>query len=98
MLIQRQNYHGDYACTLGRVAMSGSDGIDSYTRVSAARRAWGLWSCPIVPGSKCLCFLSLQRLVKYMRYWKLLGGVTGCLGPSWVGERGKLGRQVVKSC
>jgi hypothetical protein len=32
MLIQRESYHGDYACTLGRVAMSGGDGMDSYTR------------------------------------------------------------------
>jgi hypothetical protein len=28
-LIQRQSYHGDYACTLGRVVMSDGDEIDS---------------------------------------------------------------------
>jgi hypothetical protein len=31
MLIQRQSYHGDYACSLGIVAMSGGDGMDSYS-------------------------------------------------------------------
>jgi hypothetical protein len=31
MLIRRQSYHGDYVCTLVRVAMSGSDGMDSYS-------------------------------------------------------------------
>jgi hypothetical protein len=29
MLIQHQSYHGDYACTLGRVTMSGSNEMDS---------------------------------------------------------------------
>jgi hypothetical protein len=42
MLILRQSYHGDYACILGQVAMSDGDGIDSSTRVHAARRAWAL--------------------------------------------------------
>jgi hypothetical protein len=36
-LIQRQSYHGDYVCTLGRFAMSDDDGMDSCTRVPAAR-------------------------------------------------------------
>jgi hypothetical protein len=31
MLILRQNYHYDYACILGRVAISDSDGMDSST-------------------------------------------------------------------
>jgi hypothetical protein len=42
MLIRCQSSHGDYACTLGRVAMSGGDGMDSCTRVPATRHAWGL--------------------------------------------------------
>jgi hypothetical protein len=29
MLILHQRYHGDYVCTVGRVAMSGGDGMDS---------------------------------------------------------------------
>jgi hypothetical protein len=40
MLILRQSYHGDYACTLGRLAMSGSDRTDSSTRVHAVWRMW----------------------------------------------------------
>jgi hypothetical protein len=40
MLIQRQSYHGDYACSLNRVAMSDDDGIDSSTQVPTARHAW----------------------------------------------------------
>jgi hypothetical protein len=30
MLIRRQSYRGDYACTLGSVTISGDDGMDSY--------------------------------------------------------------------
>jgi hypothetical protein len=29
LLIRCQSYHGDYACTLGRVTMLGGDGTDS---------------------------------------------------------------------
>jgi hypothetical protein len=42
VLIRRQSYHDDYACTLGRVIMLGGDGIDFCTRVPTARCAWGL--------------------------------------------------------
>jgi hypothetical protein len=52
MLIQCQSYHDDYVYTIGRVAMSDSDEIDSYTRVPVARHAWGLWSCPVMPDSE----------------------------------------------
>jgi hypothetical protein len=31
MLILCQSYHGDFACTVGRVAMLGGDGIDFCT-------------------------------------------------------------------
>jgi hypothetical protein len=31
-----------YACTLGRVAMLGSDGMDFYTQVLVARHEWVL--------------------------------------------------------
>jgi hypothetical protein len=34
------SYHGDYACSLSRVAMSDSDGKDSSTQAPAARRVW----------------------------------------------------------
>jgi hypothetical protein len=37
-----------YACTLGRIATSDSDGMDSCTRVPAAMHAWGLWPCPVM--------------------------------------------------
>jgi hypothetical protein len=33
-------YHGDYTCSLGRVAMSDGDGKDSSTQAPAARRGW----------------------------------------------------------
>jgi hypothetical protein len=42
VLIRRQSYHDDYACTLGRVIMLGGDGTDFCTRVPTARCAWGL--------------------------------------------------------
>jgi hypothetical protein len=42
VLILYQSYHGDYACLLGRAAMSDNDGMDSTTRVHAVRRAWAL--------------------------------------------------------
>jgi hypothetical protein len=41
-----------YACTLGCIAMLGGDEMNSYTRVPAGRRAWGMWPCHVVPGSK----------------------------------------------
>jgi hypothetical protein len=56
MLIRRQSYHGDYACTRGRVAMLGGDGRDSCTRVPAARHVWGLWPCPVMIDNKCRRF------------------------------------------
>jgi hypothetical protein len=40
MLILRQSYHGNYACILGRVAMSDDNGMNSTTRVHAARHVW----------------------------------------------------------
>jgi hypothetical protein len=64
MLIQCHRYHGDYACTLGRVAMSDGDGMDSYTRVPTARRVWGLWPCPVVPDNKRRRFPRPRCLVK----------------------------------
>jgi hypothetical protein len=39
-LIRCQSYHSDYVCSHGGDAMSGGDGTDSSTRVSAARHAW----------------------------------------------------------
>jgi hypothetical protein len=69
MLIRRQSYHGDYACTLGRVAMSGGDGTDSYTRVPIARHAWDLWPCPIMLGNKCHHFLRPHDLLNPIRGW-----------------------------
>jgi hypothetical protein len=98
MLIRCQSYHGDYVCTIGRVAMSGGDEMDSYTRVPTARCAWGLWPCPVIPGSKCHHLLRLRWSVKSIWYMKVLDGVTGCSGSSWVGEGRGLGRQVAKSC
>jgi hypothetical protein len=87
-----------YTCTLGRVATSNDDEMDSCTRVPAARHTWSLWPCPVVSGGKSHCFPSLWHLVKSRRYWKLLDGAIGCLGPSWVEEAGGSGRQVVKFC
>jgi hypothetical protein len=78
-------------CILARAAISGSDVINSYTRVLVARLTWDLWSCPVMPCSKCLRFLRPRHMVKSVRYWKLLG-------PSWVGEGGGLGRQVAIFC
>jgi hypothetical protein len=40
ILIYRQSYHGDYVCSLGRVAMSDCDGIDSSVGVLTARHVW----------------------------------------------------------
>jgi hypothetical protein len=87
-----------YACTLGRVAMPSGDGMNSCTRVPTAKHMWGLWPCPVVPGGKCCRFPRPQRLVKSMRYSKILDGVVGRLGPSWVKEGVGSGRQVAKSC
>jgi hypothetical protein len=42
VLIQRQGYHGDYACSFGIIAMSGGDGMDSSTQLPAVRRVWVL--------------------------------------------------------
>jgi hypothetical protein len=35
-----QSYHDYYACSLGGVAVPGSDGTDSNTQVPTARHAW----------------------------------------------------------
>jgi hypothetical protein len=71
MSIRRQSYHGDYACTLDRVAMSSGDGTDSCTRVPIATCTWGMWPCPVVLDNKYHRFPIPQCLVKYIRYWKL---------------------------
>jgi hypothetical protein len=39
-LIQRQSHHGDYACSIGGVAMSGDDGMDSSSQIPAVRCTW----------------------------------------------------------
>jgi hypothetical protein len=39
-LIQWQGDHDDYACSLGRVAISGGDGTDYSTQVPSDRSAW----------------------------------------------------------
>jgi hypothetical protein len=39
-LIQRQSYHGNYACPHGGVTMSGSDGMDISTQVLVVRSVW----------------------------------------------------------
>jgi hypothetical protein len=77
--------------------MLGGDGMDSYTQVPAARCAWGMWPCHVISGSKCHRFLRPRRIVKSMRYKKLLGGVDECTGPSQVRKEGRSGRQVAKS-
>jgi hypothetical protein len=71
MLIRRQSYHGDYMCTLGRVSILDTDGMDSCTWVPTARRAWGPWPCLVVSGSKCHCFSSPWYVVKPIWYWKI---------------------------
>jgi hypothetical protein len=49
IFVQRQSYHGDYACILGRVTISGGDGMDSYSstyyqasvgHVATSKRRW----------------------------------------------------------
>jgi hypothetical protein len=40
MLILRQSYHGDYVCTLGRVAVSDGDGMDFSSRVRVVKHTW----------------------------------------------------------
>jgi hypothetical protein len=40
MLILRQSYHDDYACSHGGSAMSGGDGMNSSTHVPAVRCVW----------------------------------------------------------
>jgi hypothetical protein len=62
--IRHQSYHGYYVCTLGGVAISGGDGIDSCTRVPATRHAWGMWSCSVVRDSKCCRYPRPRCLVK----------------------------------
>jgi hypothetical protein len=64
VLIRRQSYPSDYACTLGRVAMSDGNETDSYTRVPTARHAWSLWPCRIMLDGKCRRFPRPSRLVK----------------------------------
>jgi hypothetical protein len=64
VLIRCQSYHDDYACTFGRVAMPGGDGMDSYTRVPVARHMWGMWPCPVMPDNKCHRFPKPCHLVK----------------------------------
>jgi hypothetical protein len=87
-----------YACTHSRVATSGGDGMDYYTRVPAVRLTWGLWPCYVVSGGKCRRFPRPRHLVKSTRYWKLLDGATGCLDPSQVEEGGRSGRHVERWC
>jgi hypothetical protein len=77
--------------------MLGGDGMDYCTRVPTVRLAWVLWPCSIVPGSKCRSSPRPRRVVKSIRYWKLLDGATGSLSPSRVREGGGSGRQVAKS-
>jgi hypothetical protein len=64
MIIRHQSYPANYACTLGRVAMSGGDGTDFCTRVPTARHVWSLWPWPIMSDGKCHGFSRLRRLVK----------------------------------
>jgi hypothetical protein len=40
MLIQRQSYHGDYACSFVGVVMLGGNMTDFSTQVPAIRHAW----------------------------------------------------------
>jgi hypothetical protein len=40
MGIQRQSYHGDYACSFGGAAMSGTIRMDSSTEVPTVKHAW----------------------------------------------------------
>jgi hypothetical protein len=40
VLIRCQSYHGDYACSGGGVATSGSDEMDPNTRVPTVRCTW----------------------------------------------------------
>jgi hypothetical protein len=67
------------------------------TRVPIARHAWGMWPCPVTPGSKCNHFPRLWCTVKSTLYWNLLDGATRCPSPSRVEEGGTSGRQVEKS-
>jgi hypothetical protein len=77
--------------------MSGSDGIESYTRVPTARHMWGLRPCLLVLDNKCHHFLRILHLVKSIRHWKLLGGASRCPGPSRVRDGGISDRHVAKS-
>jgi hypothetical protein len=90
MILRCQSYHGDYTCTLGRVAMSGSDGMNSCTRVPATRCAWGLWPCPVMPDSKCCCFPRPWHLVKIYLILEAPGWSDWMSRPvpSWGGRRG----------
>jgi hypothetical protein len=83
MLITRVHTHG-------RVALLGSDGTYPYTRVPAARHAWGLWPCPIVLSNKGCRIPRSRHLVKPIQYWKLMGGATGCSIPSQAGDGSKI--------
>jgi hypothetical protein len=53
VLIRRQSYPSDYACTLGRAAMLDGNWKDSCTRVPAAGHAWSLWPCLVMLDGKC---------------------------------------------
>jgi hypothetical protein len=44
--------------------MSDIDGVDPCTQVLTIRHAWGLWPCPVVPGSKSRHFPRPQHVVK----------------------------------
>jgi hypothetical protein len=68
--------------------MSSGDEMDSCTRLPTARCAWDLWPCPVVSGSKYRRFLRPCRAVKFYVILELLGGMTGCPGPSRVREGG----------
>jgi hypothetical protein len=39
-LIRCQNYHGNYACSCGGLAMSGGDGMDSSIELLTIRCTW----------------------------------------------------------
>jgi hypothetical protein len=90
MIIQHQSYHGDYKCTLGRVTMSGGDGMNSCTRVPTVRCAWGLWPHPVVLDSKCCCFPRPWHPVKIYPILEVLGWSDWMSRPipGWRGRRG----------
>jgi hypothetical protein len=73
MLTQHQSYPGDYACTLGRAAMLGGSGMDSCTRVPAARHTCSLWPCRVMPESECRHFSRPRCMVKIYPIQEALG-------------------------